>query len=106
MRKITKEASRAFFNRKKFKKNNTQVIPLSNGDVSLYLFNTLIAWTINGIIYFSMRGFNTVTTRERLRGLGIFITTHYGTLFLDNDLIDCWSEYKTKLCLNNRPDFL
>ena len=105
MRKITIEASRAFFDKRNFKKDNTQVV-YENGEVSLRLFGYIIAWTIKGKIYFSMRGFDTVTTKERLRGLGLNITTYRGIPYLDGVPIDSYSEFETKLCLNNRPDFL
>ena len=106
MRKITKEASKAFFNIKRFKKDNTQVRVSDNGNVSLWLFGYMIAWTFNGRIYFSMRGFPTVTTRERLSGLGINITQRDGEQHYKGHVITCWDEYATDLCLNNRPSFL
>lgn len=105
MRKITKEASKAFFDKRNFKKDNTQVI-YEDGEVSLRLFGYTIAWTINGRIYFSMRGFDTMTTKERLRGLGLNIITYRGILYFGRVPIDSYSEYKTELCLNNRPPFL
>ena len=106
MRKITKEASKAFFNIKRFKKDNTRVRVSDNGNVSLWLFGYMIAWTFNGRIYFSMRGFPTVTTRERLKGLGIGITQRNGEQHYKGHVINCWDEYATDLCLNNRPSFL
>lgn len=106
MRKITKEASKAFFNRRRFKKDNTQVRVFDSGDVSLRLFGYTIAWTFDGKIYFSMRGFPTVTTRERLSGLGIDITQRNGEQYYKGHVINYWDEYATDLCLNNRPSFL
>ena len=106
MRKITKEASKAFFNRRKFKKDNTQIRISDSGNVSLWLFGYMIAWTFDGKIYFSMRGFPTATTRERLKGLGIDITQRNGEQHYNGNVINCWEEYKTNLCLNNRPLFL
>lgn len=105
MRKITKEASKAFFDRRKFKKDNTQVRVSENENVSLWLFGYMIAWTFDGKIYFSMRGFPTATTRERLKGLGIDITQRNGEQYYKGNIINCWDEYKTNLCLNNRPSF-
>lgn len=104
MRKITKEASKAFFDRRNFKKDNTQVV-YENGEVSLRLFGYIIAWTIKGRIYFSMRGFPTLTTRERLKGLGIDIIQRNGEQYYKGNIINCWDEYETNLCLNNRPSF-
>ncbi len=106
MRKITKEASKAFFDRRRFKKDNTRVRVSDNGNVSLWLFGQMIAWTFDGKIYFSMRGFPTVTTRDRLRGLGIDITQKNDEQYYKGHVINCWDEYATYLCLNNRPWFL
>ena len=106
MRKITKEASKAFFDRRRFKKDNTQVRISESGNVSLWLFGYMIAWTFDGKIYFSMRGFPTVTTRERLCGLGIYVTQRNGEQYYKGQVINSWDEYATDLCLNNRPLFL
>ena len=40
----------------------------------MYLFGNRIAWIYEGKLYFTMCGWNTSTTRERLNGLGIKIS--------------------------------
>ena len=86
MRQITLKIAEAFFNRKALKMNNTEVkgryistngkgeeIKDPNGYVEMYLYlhGNLIA-NFNQIqkgLYFTLAGWNTPTTRERLNGL-------------------------------------
>lgn len=111
MRKITKEACKAFYDCKRYKKSNTEVKLNSEGFPSLWLFGEMIAWISVGHIIFSMRGYNTVTTKERLRGLGIDIRSNRGRLRWYSNLMDyeayCTIEstgiYNTHKTLNQRP---
>ena len=111
MRKITKEACKAFYDCKRYKKDNTEVKLNGEGFPSLWLFGEMIAWISLGHIIFSMRGYNTVTTKERLRGLGIDIRSNRGRLRwfskLDGDeaycTIDSTGIYDTHRTLNQRP---
>lgn len=111
MRKITKEACKAFYDCKRYKKDNTEVKLDENGMPSLWLFGEMIAWAPHGHIIFSMRGYNTVTTKERLRGLGIDIRCNRGTLRWFSRLgeyetyctIDSTGIYNTHRTLNQRP---
>ena len=68
MRDITFEAIQAFNNNKNFKKSNTQVKADTTGTY-LYLWGNLIARKVGNRIQVTLAGYNTVTTRERLRGL-------------------------------------
>ena len=86
MRQITLKTAEAFFNRKALKMNNTEVkgryistngkgeeIKDPNGYVEMYLYlhGNLIA-NFNQIqkgLYFTLAGWNTPTTRDRLNGL-------------------------------------
>ena len=86
MRQITLKIAEAFFNRKALKMNNTEVkgryistngkgeeIKDPNGYVEMYLYlhGNLIA-NFNQIqkgLYFTLAGWNTPTTRDRLNGL-------------------------------------
>lgn len=114
MRKITKEACKAFYDCKRYKKDNTEVKLDDNGMPSLWLFGEMIAWAPNGRITFLMRGYNTVTTRERLRGLGIDIRSNRGRLRWYSNLGDyetyCTINpdgiYSTQRTLNQRPEEL
>lgn len=111
MRKITKEACKAFYDCKRYKKDNTEVKLDENGMPRLYLFDVLIAWAPHGRITFSMRGYNTVTTKERLRGLGIDIRCNRGRLRWFSRLagyetyctIDSTGIYDAHRTLNQRP---
>ena len=69
MRGISKEAADAFINGRNFKKSNTVV-----KDNAMYLFGNKIAWKENGFTFFSLCGWDTRTTCDRLSALGIYIT--------------------------------
>jgi hypothetical protein len=65
MRKITSDALYAFKNNRRFKRSNTQV--LVNGNIiSIELFGNPIVKKIDGEIFISNGGWNSVTTKERL----------------------------------------
>jgi hypothetical protein len=69
MRKIDEIAARCFFNRKRLKKGNTWVL-IHNKEVRMYLYKHCIAKTENGEIWINHCGWPTITTRNRLNGLG------------------------------------
>ena len=83
MRKITQQASDAFFNRGNFKGKNTYVTCFATIS-HLYLFNNRIARRHEGDTFFTLAGYNTATTRERLNGV-LFgkITTKKGKVFYE-----------------------
>jgi len=70
-RQITIDAVRAFRNRYKFKRGNTQVIlGIGNIERGLYLHGNCIArFDIFGDLYICDGGWQSVTTKERLNGL-------------------------------------
>ena len=75
MRKITQEAAKAFNNREDFHKDNTTVYNTLSS-VTLQLHNNDIACIDNakgGKLLFTMSGLTNLTTRERLKGIGIII---------------------------------
>lgn len=72
MRKITKDAVRAFLRFEKFKRDNTKVVVTKSGCAGLYLHNNLIAAHSPdnpGKIQISNAGWPSNTTKERLNGL-------------------------------------
>ena len=72
MRKISKDAARAFCNNRKFNRDNTQVrsFPTIAGTMTeLYLHGNIIARKRNDKIHLSLAGWPTMTTRERLNTL-------------------------------------
>lgn len=68
MRKITKEATIAFFNNQNYKNSNTQVIATKDY-VELRLYNNIIAFKNTSGTYISDAGWKTNTTKERLNGI-------------------------------------
>ena len=107
MRKISIEACRAFYDKRNYKKSNTQVSIDSLGDVKMTLFGNDIAWTRRGEIKFSLCGWGSITTLERLRTLGIPLKKSRGLVYLrDQYLPDLYASYDSGLCMNNRPDWL
>lgn len=84
MRKISRQASYEFYNGGKFNKSNTKVM-----NRRMFLFGHCIAEYINDYaIAFTMAGYPTVTTRERLHTLGIPIRQVKGKQYVDEYLID------------------
>lgn len=83
MRTITELMARAFFNGETKKMSNTQV-----QNHEMYLFGNRIAWIYDGKLYFTLCGWNTLTTRERLKGLGIDIKQKNGKLFFNGQEIN------------------
>ena len=77
MRKITEETKRHWEEGTNYTKDNTRI---RMG--KLYLFDNLIAQRGNGgnsdYVIFSMAGHNTATTRERLKAVGVNISSVHG----------------------------
>lgn len=79
-KKISEQAAKAFYEQRNFKKSNTEVRN-SDGVMGMFLFDNLIAsWRVGSkdvfgrqFIHFNMCGWNSVTTRDRLKALGINI---------------------------------
>ena len=68
MRNITEQVTRAFFEGRNFKLSNTEVHADCTG-VYLKLFGNLIAKRVGERVSISLAGYNTQTTKERLRGI-------------------------------------
>jgi len=68
MRNITEQATQAFFEGRNFKLSNTEVHADCTG-VYLKLFGNLIAKRVGERVSVSLAGYNTSTTKERLRGI-------------------------------------
>lgn len=86
-RKITQRAASAFFAGQNYHESNTEVNTYMGGLVELRLHgHTIALYGKYGdrYIQFTLAGYNTQTTRERLRGLGININTRRGKIFWDN----------------------
>ena len=73
-RKISNLAANAFYAGRNFKLNNTEVCTYMGGLVQLHLHgHTIAQYNKHNArrVMFSLCGWNTTTTRERLRALGI-----------------------------------
>lgn len=68
MRNITEQVTQAFFEGRNFKLSNTEVHADCTG-VYLKLWGNLIAKRVSGRVSISLAGYNTSTTKERLRGV-------------------------------------
>lgn len=93
-RKISELASKAFYNREKFKLSNTEVKVLPTGEVELRLWGNLIVLKKYDKVYFTLAGWNTVTTRDRLKGIGVGITTRQGVAYYKEQPISDISWYE------------
>lgn len=75
MRKIEERMINAVENRVNYRENNTKVYTTNKG-VFVYLYDTIIYAKVNGKVYYSDGGYNTVTTSSRLRALGAAYSTN------------------------------
>lgn len=88
-RKISQKATNAFYRGENFTESNTAVRDFGTY-VGLYLWGNRIASyeKTTKRVWFSLCGYNTNTTRERLRALGIDIRTRNGTAYYNGAEID------------------
>ena len=86
MRIITEQSTIAFLNRRKFKKDNTEVIE-SNGKFYLRLHgNTIAVLDPDNTLMITNAGWQSNTTKERLNGLdGVSIQQKNFVWFLNGD---------------------
>lgn len=90
-RKITEQAINNFLHGHAFTLQNTSVI-LDGDKVKLLLWGNCIAYYDKNekSVYFSLCGYNTNTTRERLRGLGLNVRTRAGVVYWGKHEIDAY----------------
>lgn len=89
MRKITEQSINAFYNRKRFKKQNMEVCLEDSFTILKLHGNTIAILDSNGDIEITTAGWNTNTTRDRLNGLsGVRVTSRKGELKLNGQLWD------------------
>ena len=103
MRKISIKATKAFYNKRVFNSPNTRVSMDVSGNPQMFLWGNRIAWVQNGFIWFSLCGWNSVTTKERLRSLGIDITCRNRCLYNNGLIINDYGDFNSGLCLNQKP---
>lgn len=65
-------------------RSNTKVVSEFGRRMKVYLFgNCIMKQSYNGVRYYSCAGWNTVTTRSRLRALGCNVSCRGGILYRD-----------------------
>ena len=88
MRNITEQVTKAFFEGRNFKLSNTEVHADATG-VYLKLWDNLIAKRVGERVSISLAGYNTSTTKERLRGIlnkfNKTLVTKQGKVFIKAD---------------------
>ena len=85
MRKITRDAVKAFNEGKPFKRGNTMVRVSIFGNVRMYLHGNLIANKTGWTTAVRTAGWNSRVTRERLNGIdGCNVFMLKGQLYLNN----------------------
>ena len=82
-RQIDEIMATRFFRGEKSTLSNTKV-----ENKTMWLFGNKIAWIENGKLYFTLCGYNTLTTRSRLNGLGLNIKQKAGKLYLNDEQIN------------------
>jgi len=94
MRQITQDAKDAFTLNLPFKRGNTKVVAHihnpNNLPTELYLHENKIAWKDNDGLFFSMCGYGSPSTRERLQAAGVRVCQRKGLQYYwhsNNDLI-------------------
>ena len=95
---ISQKAASAFYAGRAFRLQNTEVRVYDNGVTELYLHGNKIAQRAPGSVHgvrFTLAGWNTVTTRERLNALGIHVYTRKGTPYYDGVAISEYGMYAT-----------
>lgn len=93
MRKITYQVRRAFLNNEPFKLNNTQVTynkfkGLDYRETCILLHGNLIVIKKNDRIQFSMSGWPSYVTRERLKAAGVIVRQRKGKQYYLHPLND------------------
>ena len=87
MRNITKLSGAAFMNDTYFSMSNTQVM-VNDKETALYLHGHKIAYKdrTNQEIYFSLCGYPTLTTKERLKGIFVNVNIKQDEPYFNNSI--------------------
>lgn len=100
MRKITEQARFNFFAGTNFTQGNTSVVTYMGGLVELQLYEHTIAQYNkhnNRDIIFSLCGYDTQTTRDRLRAIGIDLVRKNGKTYYKGKEIKPFCYYNSGL---------
>ncbi len=93
MRQIEKRMCAAVRERRNWKESNTEVRRVEGG-TGVYLHgNNIATFYDNGERFFSLAGWNTVTTRSRLNALGARVGQRNWEPYYDGERIDEFGTY-------------
>lgn len=96
MRVIEQKMLQALSEGKSFKCGNTEVDYDNKGNKFVLLHGNCIYAVVNGVASFSLAGWDTVTTKSRLRALGVDIRTRNYTTFYNGVAINSRKWYNVK----------
>lgn len=92
MRKIEKVLTPKFFNGENATISNTTV-----RNKEMYLFGNKIAWVEGNKLFFTLCGWNTVTTRSRLNALGVLVSQINGVPVWNSQELDVNGVYEKEI---------
>ena len=93
MRKTEERMLNALRENKSVSLANTYV-SVNGEEKAVYLHSNKIALFTCGKLYVSLCGWNTTTTRSRLRALGVNITTKQGTPYIGGKSVSSYGVYE------------
>lgn len=88
MRKIEEMMLNSIRNGKSFNLGNTSVVFRDNNDFFVTLHGNVIFVKNEKGTVFSLCGWNTPTTKSRLRALGVGVKSKNGSVLYNNEIID------------------
>lgn len=96
MQQIDRDSARAFWAGDKYHNTNTTVSPTIDGESILELWGSTIAWTSNGRsrLNVCLQGWDTRTTANRLRALGVAIEHKLGRLYINGQQANAYDTYR------------
>lgn len=92
MRKIEKVLTPKFFNGESATISNTTI-----RNKEMYLFGNKIAWVEGNKLFFTLCGWNTVTTRSRLNALGVLVSQINGVPVWNGQELDVNGVYEKEI---------
>jgi hypothetical protein len=92
MKKIEQRMCTAVASRENWKCDNTRVENFG-GELSVILHGNYIYRVIDGVKWFSLAGWDTPTTRSRLRALGVELTSKGGERYHNGVKLDVTAWY-------------
>ena len=87
MRKIEQRMCEAVAASRTMRESNTEV-EIFGGETTVYLHGNAIYRVLGGVKYFTLAGWDTSTTRSRLRALGVELTSKSGLRYHNGQRIE------------------